>query len=206
MDWIAQCAGGPGKAAGLTPATDLEADATTDPGIAVRRWGAERLLSQHADVDLSRLRASRSVVLRVEALTRTPDPDLSAAQLRTLLLDPAARVREIARFRAACHDVDLATVHRDALSGPGGKPRSELPLRRVAAAVEGLSLVGDHRDLPRLVTLLGDPRLWPRAAAASAVAARAGGEQALELLLPLLADLLPRVSDSRQSRAFESAS
>ena len=73
--------------------------AAADPDVALRRWAAQHLVSEYPNTDAVRLLGSGSVELRVSALSRLRDPDLSAGRLRELLLDPAARVREIARYR-----------------------------------------------------------------------------------------------------------
>jgi hypothetical protein len=174
--------------ADLATAPDLERAAETDPDIAVRRWAAQHLESQFPGVDALRLLASRSVEMRVAALSRLTDKDLSAGRLRELLLDPSARVREIARYRAPRYGIDLAYTYREVLHDPSA------PTRAVTSALEGLSLHGDTSDLPALTRLTSDPRPRIRAAAAGAIAARSNATSTTALLLPLLADPSPRVA------------
>lgn len=172
----------------LATAHDLERAAEADPDVALRRWAAQQLMSHSPNADTLRLLTSRSVELRVAALSRLTDEDLNTGSLRELLLDPAARVREIARYRAPRYGIDLADTYRAVLDNP------DAPTRAVIGALEGLSLHGDQSDLPKLSGLMSDPRPRVRAAATAAVAARADAASTTTLLLPLLADTSPRVA------------
>lgn len=174
--------------AGLATAPDLERAAESDPDIGLRRWAAQHLITEHPAVDALRLLGSRSVELRVAALSQLTDQDLSVGRLRALLLDPAARVREIARYRAPRYGIDLADTYREVLDDPAA------PTRAVTSALEGLSLHGDTSDLPALTMLTSHPRPRVRAAAAQAVASRADTSSTTRLLLPVLADPSPRVA------------
>lgn len=174
--------------AGLAAAPELERAAETDPDIALRRWAAGQLMAQNPNVDALRLLGSRSVELRVVALSRLTDETLSADWLRELLLDPAGRVREIARYRAPRYGIDLCALYRDVLDDPRASARA------VNSALEGLSLHGNRSDVPELTRLMDDRRPRVRAAAAAAVASWADAVETTALLLPVLADDSPRVA------------
>ena len=174
--------------ADLATAPDLERATETGPDIALRRWAAQQLMSEFPNVDALRLLASRSVELRVAALSRLTDEDLSAGRMRELLLDPSARVREIARYRAPRYGIDLGDTYREVLHDPSA------PTRAVTSALEGLSLHGDTSDVPALTRLTSDPRPRVRAAAAGAIVARTDAASTTALLLPLLADPSPLVA------------
>ncbi|WP_460629663.1 hypothetical protein [Intrasporangium mesophilum] len=174
--------------AGLATASDLNAAAEGDPDIALRRWAAGELISQNPSVDAVRLLDSRSVELRVAALSRLTDETLSGDRLRELLLDPAGRVREIARYRAPRYGIDLPGLYRDILADPSASTSA------LSSALEGLSLHGDTTDVPSLAGLMDDRRPRVRAAAAAAVAARTDAAETTYRLLTALSDESPRVA------------
>lgn len=154
----------------------------------VRRAFAEWLVELADPVGLRPLLAVPAVDARLVALTHLPDDALPDDELLELLMDPAPRVRDLARRRATTRGIELAGRYRAGLAAPGSPPR------HVAACVEGLTAVGDARDLELFVTGLRHDSARVRVAAVAGVVGRAPWAEAVQSLAPLLLDPSPQVA------------
>lgn len=160
----------------------VERDQWVRPAFA--RWLAEL-------ADPARLRpllTSRAADVRLVALTHVPDDVLTDRDLLALLTDAAPRVRDLARRRATTRGIDVAGCYRAIVAGP------DVPARSVVACVDGLTAVGDARDLDLLVAALRHHSARVRSAAVDGVARRAGRAEAVTTLGPLLLDTSARVA------------
>jgi hypothetical protein len=171
----------------------LDADALTGlVGGEPDQWlraEAARWLGEVADVaQLARLLDSRFVDGRLLALTKLDDADLSTDQIRALLEDPFARVRESAQWRARRRGFDVPATYRNWLSS------GERTGARLAATLDALASLGTAADADLVASQLNSGNVRVRASAAAAVAALADAASARSLLRPVLLDDSPRVA------------
>jgi hypothetical protein len=158
-----------------------------DPDQWVRAACAAWLMAVPDPRMLTALLDVNNVEARLVALTRTSDDDLTDDALARLLTDRAPRVREQARWRAHRRELDLASFYRLEI-GNADAPRV------LAACLDGLANVGNEMDLPTCTEHLSHSSARVRAAAVTAVLARADREEAIRILTPTLLDPSPKVS------------
>lgn len=170
---------------GMT-ADDL-AEAARSNGDQWVRASCAEWLSHTNPERLGALLDARSVEARLIAIARVPDALLTAAALDGLLVDRAARVREIARTRARCRGVDVASHYRRLAAG-------EPTPRELVACLDGLAWSGDVQDITLAVGALSHGAVQVRAAAISAVVARADSATAVQAIGPCLVDPSARIS------------
>ena len=137
---------------------------------------------------------------RLTALDHLEDADLPAARLESLLLDPSARVREVAQYRYRRCGLDPAGVYRSHLSSEFPTPSSRI----LIASLAGVASLGDRTDVTLIRPRLRDNRAGVRAAATAALVALAPRAEVLDVLPVLLGDPSPRVS-SAAARALAAA-
>ena len=153
------------------------------------RAEASRWLGEVANVaQLARLLDSRFVDGRLLALTKVDDANLSADQIRALLEDPSARVRESAQWRARRRGFDVPAIYRTWLSS------GERTGARLAVTLDALAGLGTAADADLVASHLQSGNVRVRASAAAAVAALADAASARRLLRPVLLDDSPRVA------------
>lgn len=159
----------------------------------IRARCAERAGITSTPEELRRLLTGRFVDGRLAALQHLPDDHISDAQLHLVLLDPAARVRELAQCRARRSGLDPASLYR--------RNRPQRQPRFVRAWLSGLAAVGAQEDTHLVVPSLQQQSPSVRAAGVAALAALAPRRELLALLPPLLLDPSPRVAGAA-SRAL----
>lgn len=164
--------------------------AQTDPDQWVRAVCADWATGAHDPAPAVALLAARSVEVRLVALARVRETDLTDDAVAGLLLDHAPRVRDLARRRAGERHLDLAGFYRRRLV------EEDSSAHVVAACLEGLALAGTEADLDSLVGRLQHTSPRVRAASVAAVSARAPRGRALDLLAPMMLDPSSRVSAS----------
>lgn len=180
---------------GLT-AEDLAEAARTNGDQWVRASCADWISLTHPE-RLGDLLDATSVDVRLTAIAGVPDDLLSRTALDELLVDRAARVREIARARATRCGVDVAAHYRSLAAG-------EPTPRELVACLDGLAWTGDDQDVDLAVRALGHDAVRVRAAAISAVAARADSTTTIKAIRPCLLDPSARIS-STAARALARA-
>lgn len=168
----------------------LVAAAQTDPDQWVRAVCADWAIAAHDPAPAVALLVARSVEVRLVALARVREADLTDDAVAGLLLDHAPRVRSLARRRAGERHLDLVGFYRRRLV------EEDSSAHVVAACLEGLALTGSEADLGSVVGLLEHVSPRVRAAAVTAVAAHASRDRALDLLAPMMLDPSSRVSAS----------
>jgi HEAT repeat protein len=176
-----------GHERGLLSPDELIAAALRDQDQWLRTMCAEWLMALADSSRLTTLLDAKSVEARLVALTRVPDDHLSDGTLGDLMTDRAPRVREQARWRARRRGLDVASFYRHELSA------ADIP-RVIAACLDGLALEGAEQDLPISVEFLEHDSARVRSAAVSVVVGRAGREEAVSVLTPMLLDPSARVS------------
>ncbi|MFF1527931.1 HEAT repeat domain-containing protein [Cellulomonas sp. NPDC058312] len=171
---------------GLLTTGVLLSAALADPDQWLQARCAQWLSERDEPGVLTGLLGARSVEARLIALDRVPDRDLGDDALRVALVDPAPRVREVARSRARLRGWDVADHYRRRLD-------EHTSPRMAAACLDGLALTGNEADLRAAVARLRHPSPRVRAAAVTAVHARAAHDDAAERLAPMLLDPSTRI-------------
>jgi hypothetical protein len=175
---------------GLLSADALTARAKDDPDPVIALWCARSLASQEGRLPPAigaQLLGSARAGVRAFAAGHVTDAGLTPEELRVLLLDRSGAVRSVARWRWRREHGDPGPVYQAAIA-TATRPR------QIAAALQGLD--EDHDDsLPMAaVPFLAHPSPAVRGAAARAIGHRAGADDVLHYLPPLLLDSSGKVA------------
>lgn len=172
----------------LLSAAQLTTLAAAETDQFLRAEAARWLGAVATQEQLGQLLRARFVDGRLLALTKLDDERLRTETILGMLVDPSARVREVAQWRARRRGVDVAPVYRSLLNND---ERGTTPM---TASLDGLATLGaGPSDLALIRPYLDDPRPRVRSAAVSGVGALAERSEARDLLVPLLLDTSPRV-------------
>lgn len=172
----------------LLSAAQLTALAAGETDQFLRAEAARWLGAVVTQAQLGELLRARFVDGRLLALAKLDDEQLSTETILAMLVDPSARVQEVAQWRARRRGVDVAAVYRSLL---GNDEHGTPP---VTAGIDALATLGSGpSDLALVRPYLNDPRPRVRSAAVSGVGVLADRLQARDLLRPLLLDPSPRV-------------
>lgn len=156
----------------------------------VLAWCVYGLMARALPGDAAELLSSRRAEVRLGALEKVTEGELSDADLLELVVDRSARVREMARRRAARRGLDLRAWLRQEVAG------DRRGASRRAACLEGLLDVGDADDLGRFGAAAADTSSRVRAVAVAGIALRCTPDGAWQALSPMLLDASPRVAAS----------
>lgn len=164
----------------LLTADDLLWAARHEQDQLIRVQCADRACAVASEETVRELLAEKHTESRLAAVLHLGDAGLSDADLTGLLIDPSARIREIAQLKLKRRGFDPAVVYRQCLEEG----------RRIAFALVGMAATGNPEDLTVVQPWLADGGPAIRKAAVQAVSALAG-DRRLPLLAPMLLDASP---------------